>query len=259
MLQPMANMEGSTNLDPVTLARLRREFLADTLSSLEDVYAAARILSKGEDADLMARLERWAHNLRGSSGTYGYPELSDFGEELETLLSKAKSFPGAETLKILDGVSRFLSLSRDKGVCIIKGKNEPPPRKPDPKIHALDLLMVDDDPILRKIAKVALEQSGSFNVRTLPSGELAVETAASEKPDLIILDVVMPGEDGFEVCRRLKADDRTKAIPIVFLSSDDRGRDISEAKEAGAIGLIPKPFKPKSLSGQIRELLEANA
>lgn len=104
-----------------------------------------------------------------------------------------------------------------------------------------EILAVDDAPASLSFLYEILSQQG-YTVRTAPNGELALWTAARRPPDLILLDVRMPGMDGFEVCRRLKANPATASIPLIFLSA---GTDIAEKVQgfrAGAVDYVGKPF-----------------
>ncbi|MBK7000271.1 MAG: EAL domain-containing protein [Rhodoferax sp.] len=104
-----------------------------------------------------------------------------------------------------------------------------------------EILAVDDVPASLSFLHEILSQQG-YSVRTAPNGELALWTAAHRPPDLILLDVRMPGMDGFEVCRRLKADPATAAIPLIFLSADADIAEKVRGFRAGAVDYVGKPF-----------------
>ena len=86
------------------------------------------------------------------------------------------------------------------------------------------ILIVDDTPENLRVLLELLKQQG-YKVRAVPNGKLALQAAASEQPDLILLDIMMPEMDGYEVCRRLKQDDKLREIPVVFLSALDETLD----------------------------------
>ncbi|MBI4719716.1 MAG: response regulator, partial [Chitinivibrionia bacterium] len=94
-----------------------------------------------------------------------------------------------------------------------------------------------------------------FEVITANNGELAIEKARQERPDLIVLDIMMPVLDGYETCRRLKRLPETKDIPVVLLTAKGRDVDKRLGFEVGAIDYIVKPFSPNSLIGRIQEIL----
>jgi signal transduction histidine kinase len=109
------------------------------------------------------------------------------------------------------------------------------------------IVVVDDTPEnLRLLAKLLTEHG--YRVRVAPNGERALATIQKEPPDLILLDIVMPNMDGYEVCRRLKADKRTSNIPVIFVSASNEAFDRVTAFSIGAVDYITKPF-------QIEEIL----
>jgi sigma-B regulation protein RsbU (phosphoserine phosphatase) len=105
-----------------------------------------------------------------------------------------------------------------------------------------DILLVDDTPENLRLLSQALAERG-YGVRAVTSGARALESALAVAPDLILLDIRMPAMDGFEVCRRLKQDERTSAIPVIFISAVDEIHDKVEAFRAGGVDYITKPFR----------------
>lgn len=116
------------------------------------------------------------------------------------------------------------------------------------------ILIIDDDKALQTMLKAVLGSNG-FDVIATFSGEEGLVLAGSEKPDMIILDVIMPGIKGREVCRRLKADPATQAIPVLFLTSKDSEDDVAAELEAGAVGHVTKPVNSMSLVRKIKQIL----
>ncbi len=103
------------------------------------------------------------------------------------------------------------------------------------------LLLVDDAPANLKVLNTALKEKYKTKIAT--NGEKALEIAARDpQPDLILLDIMMPGMDGFEVCRRLKADEKTADIPVIFLSGKNNPADRSKGLMLGALDFIEKPI-----------------
>jgi len=117
------------------------------------------------------------------------------------------------------------------------------------------ILIVDDENTFITIAQVRLEASG-YEVITAKDGEEGLEKAKSEKPDLIILDVMMPGKDGYQVCRLLKKDAKYEKIPIILFT--DKAKDKFEVvgSKVGANVTIRKPFELSNLLAMIEELLK---
>ena len=118
------------------------------------------------------------------------------------------------------------------------------------------ILIIDDDKTLQTMLKTVLISNG-FDVITTFSGEEGLVLAKAEKPDFIILDVIMPGIKGREVCRRLKEDPDTQAIPVLFLSAKDSEDDVTAELQAGAVGHVTKPVNSMSLVRKIKQILGA--
>ncbi len=117
------------------------------------------------------------------------------------------------------------------------------------------VLIVDDEPINIKLLAQAL--SPKYHVKTAISGEKALKVATSEQPpDLILLDILMPQMDGFEVCRRLKEDPRSKDIPVVFITGKSSARDEERGLDLGAVDYITKPFRLPIVLARVRNHLE---
>jgi CheY-like chemotaxis protein len=108
------------------------------------------------------------------------------------------------------------------------------------------ILIADDEEDIKVIVQLFLESKG-FEIVTAYDGLDAVDKAKSEQPDLVLLDVMMPVIDGFEVCKRLKADPVTADIPIVMLSASSQTESKKRASAAGAVDYISKPFDPDQL------------
>jgi CheY-like chemotaxis protein len=117
------------------------------------------------------------------------------------------------------------------------------------------LLLAEDEPDVQLIARLALTKAG-FEVATVGNGLEVIARVASERPDAILLDWMMPDVDGFETCRRLKADPGTAAIPVIFLTARVQEAEVARAMAIGAVGCIGKPFDALALGGQVRALLE---
>ncbi|MBN2230752.1 MAG: response regulator [Candidatus Thorarchaeota archaeon] len=116
------------------------------------------------------------------------------------------------------------------------------------------ILVVDDEEITTELAKKFLERHG-FDVICAYDGETALELAVSQRPDLILLDVMLPKIDGFEVCRRIKRMQEFKSTPILLFTAKGLSKDIKEGKEAGADEYIIKPFSGKALVATIKKHL----
>lgn len=117
------------------------------------------------------------------------------------------------------------------------------------------ILLVDDEDDIREVAQMSLEMTAGWEVVTAPSGAEGLRMAASERPDAILLDVMMPGMDGPATARALKAAEDTAAIPIILLTAKVQAADRRRFDDLGVAGILAKPFDPMALAEQVREVL----
>jgi two-component system alkaline phosphatase synthesis response regulator PhoP len=117
------------------------------------------------------------------------------------------------------------------------------------------ILVVDDEIYIVHILEFSLTMEG-YSILTASDGEEALRVIDSEHPDLVVLDIMMPKLDGYEVCRRLRQDEQFCDLPVILLSAKGRPIDREAGLEAGADDYITKPFSPRKLLEKIRELLE---
>jgi DNA-binding response OmpR family regulator len=115
--------------------------------------------------------------------------------------------------------------------------------------------VIDDEAPIRLLCRVNLEAEG-MNVLEAADGPTGLETARAETPDVILLDVMMPGLDGWRVAEELLDDDRTEGIPIVFLTARAELRDRARGIDLGGVEYVTKPFNPVELAPLVRELLQ---
>ena len=115
------------------------------------------------------------------------------------------------------------------------------------------VLIVDDSPTEIHVLKTWLEKNG-FETLTAESGEEGIQKARTEKPDAIIMDVVMPGMSGFQATRQLSKDPETSAIPVVMVTTKDQETDKIWGMRQGAVACLPKPVTEKQVVDKIREV-----
>ncbi|MBF0203089.1 MAG: response regulator [Desulfamplus sp.] len=113
-----------------------------------------------------------------------------------------------------------------------------------------NILIVDDNAQNLRLLLTILNAEG-YKVRPAPSGAIALESAFSKVPDLILLDIMMPEMDGYEVCRRLKENETTREVPIIFLSAMDSISEKLKAFDMGAVDYITKPYQPEEISARV--------
>ena len=116
---------------------------------------------------------------------------------------------------------------------------------------APSILIVDDTPANLELLAEVLRERG-FEPRPVPSGKLALAAAQANPPDLILLDIRMPEMDGFEVCERLKADEKTRDIPVIFITALNEVADKVKAFSMGAVDYVTKPFQAKEIEARMR-------
>ncbi|HET9480782.1 MAG TPA: response regulator [Candidatus Polarisedimenticolia bacterium] len=118
------------------------------------------------------------------------------------------------------------------------------------------IVVADDDPIVLKFLSAVFQDEG-FQVMTAEDGEKALQVIRDMKPDLVILDLVMPYRDGFEVCQHMRAAADTRQIPVIILSMKEKEQDALRAFEVGADDYIRKPFNALELVARARKLVAA--
>ncbi|MBF0200895.1 MAG: response regulator, partial [Desulfamplus sp.] len=110
-----------------------------------------------------------------------------------------------------------------------------------------NILIVDDNAQNLRLLLTILNGDG-HKVRPAPSGPIALESAFSKVPDLILLDIMMPGMDGYEVCKRLKENEETRDVPVIFISAMDALSEKLRAFDVGGVDYITKPFQPREIT-----------
>ncbi len=116
------------------------------------------------------------------------------------------------------------------------------------------ILVVDDEPDLLELVSFNLSKHG-YDVQCVTSGEAALDAVRKDPPDALVLDLMLPGVDGLEVCRQIKGDSGTRAIPILMLTARGEERDMVAGLEQGADDYIAKPFSPRVLVARVKAVL----
>ena len=117
------------------------------------------------------------------------------------------------------------------------------------------VLLVDDEDDIREVAGMSLETVAGWTILAARSGREGLKIAAEQKPDAILLDVMMPDMDGPSTFRNLQESEETKSIPVIFLTAKAQTREQRGFRELGAQGVISKPFDPLTLADQVSEIL----
>ena len=120
------------------------------------------------------------------------------------------------------------------------------------------VLYVDDDPDIREIVQMSLSLDGGLAVHLCDGGERALLKMRDECPDLVMLDVMMPGMDGPSILARMRADESLKHIPVIFMTAKANSSEVARFRGMSAIGVIAKPFDPMSLGVQVKALWKSH-
>ena len=119
------------------------------------------------------------------------------------------------------------------------------------------ILYIEDDPDIQAVARLALEQLGGFIVELCDSGQAALERFPLFRPDMVLLDVMMPGMDGPTTLRALRALPEGELTPVVIMTAKVQPQEIAQYRQLGALDVIPKPFDPLALAERVRAIWEA--
>jgi two-component system alkaline phosphatase synthesis response regulator PhoP len=119
---------------------------------------------------------------------------------------------------------------------------------------AKKIMVIDDEPYIARVIKFKLEQEG-YTVYSANDGISGLEKIRQEKPDLVLLDVMMPGLSGYEVCQKIKADTALSQIPVVILTAKGQERDREQGLSVGASDYITKPFSPNRLLELVKTMI----
>ncbi|RYX83280.1 response regulator [bacterium] len=120
------------------------------------------------------------------------------------------------------------------------------------------IMMVEDDPDIQAVASLALEAVGGFEVLVCSGGTEALERVDGFAPDLVVLDVMMPGMDGPTVLKHLRERPQTANLPVVFMTAKAQSHEIAMYKEMGALSVVTKPFDPMTLPQTLLDIWNSN-
>ena len=116
------------------------------------------------------------------------------------------------------------------------------------------VLLIDDEADIRTIGELALSGVGGLEVFLADSGETGLLLAKEKKPDVVLLDVMMPGLDGPSTFERLREDPETASVPVIFMTAKIQKHEVDRYRDLGATGIIAKPFDPMSLADEVKRI-----
>ena len=119
----------------------------------------------------------------------------------------------------------------------------------------MKILVVEDDRSIQMVLELVLTRMSKCQVLVASEGRQGLAMIQEQKPDVVLLDLMLPGMDGFEICQRAKAEEATRHIPIIFLTAQPQPSSVARAMALGAAGYIVKPFDPIKIIDQINEAL----
>jgi two-component system, OmpR family, response regulator len=122
------------------------------------------------------------------------------------------------------------------------------------KAELRTIVLIDDEPDIRTIGRLSLERVGGWTVHAAASGTQGIAAAREHRPELILLDVMMPGLDGPGTLAQLQADPDLRKIPVVFMTAKVQRDEVDHYLRLGVAGVIPKPFDPMTLPQQVRDI-----
>jgi DNA-binding response OmpR family regulator len=242
-LPPRQTATATTPADPETVLReTRQQFVSSFTGQCEDlVERADRLLTNPESAKDVAG---WLHRIAGLGGTVGFPRVSTKAAELEDAVRDCALDPQ----RLRDGIAALRSAFAED----VAG-----PLVPTAALTAagpaLTVMVVEDEVVQRTIMTAQLRQAGHTPV-AVTCGEDVIAAARSSRPDVILLDVELPGIDGYAVCTLLKADPALAGIPVAFLSAHGSVDARLNGLSHGADDFLTKPVDPRELALRLQLL-----
>ena len=257
----------TASFTPMQLQSLLHDFVSE--HGVETEAAREWLLAFEEDDDLeaLAKLRSLFHKVAGvapSIGLRAAGTVAAMGEELVAMVTSGKLLPGREVKAMIARAVLELAETVAEVNEAPQASETPMPALERPERSAAELasapkvLIVDDDPLSAKLMERCMQNAG---IQTRHCRDPLQATAAleAESPDLILLDLMMPGQDGFETCRQLRAHASSDRIPIIFITRLTQVDDKVQALKQGADDYITKPFEPNELVARVKAHLQRHA
>jgi DNA-binding response OmpR family regulator len=239
--------------------------LRDSLAAIDNILAQKQIAPLAKDT--LERAMHLAHGLAGSGTTFGFPDITAAGRRVDQHLDKIVRDMKPDDIMDEESFAAFHRQMMDlRAACETASKLAATPAakaaeraKDAPSVDAkagFSVLVVDDDEHMLRLLSQRLQQR-NIRVVPAPNGNAALAALSKHAPDLIILDIMMPGLSGHEVLQRLKQDSQYVSIPILMLTSQAQRQDVVSALHAGAIDYVVKPVDPDHLVSRVEKILDA--
>ena len=248
---PDVFLPGGDDDDPDLILRQTRERFIDAFpgrcGSIRLLIDTVSTLGAGGPLEALRRL---VHQLTGLAGTVGFPSVSERSADLETLIVAAPTIG-------VDHPAMIAALEDVRAAFDADSRRPAPEWAAAPAQAATgDKVLVVEDERSQQALVVAMLRKAGFRPTAIGNGGEAVAAVRLERPALVLLDIDLPGADGYEVCRRLKASTDLALIPVLFMTSRGGGDDRWTGLALGADDYLTKPVDPRELALRIRRLIE---
>ncbi len=234
------------------------------------IDSAIKLDTRPADQQAIETVYRSGHTLKGMAGIMGFHDLADLASTLGRLgklrLDSGQPFANGDLqnlVQAIDAIRTTVGAVESGGVAAVPSPElarvieeslaSAPPAK-SRRMKGKSVLVVDDDSVTRQALRTVLSREG-FEALTAPDGESGYRLAQSRRPNLIVLDRMMPRLDGIEVCRRLRSDPATKNLRIMMLTSMDDLEDKLAGFDVGADDYVTKPFDPEEVLSRAKALV----
>ncbi|MDB5491419.1 MAG: two-component response regulator [Micavibrio sp.] len=248
-----------------TFQRLRQTYIERLRNSVE---AIDNVLAQKQLAPLAAEDLRRAitlfHGLAGSGTTFGFPQVSEAALKIEIFLDLVIGSLGEFDVMSEHQYQTFEAMSQDLRRSCLRA-SEAGALRPQAVVAAegttgsneeYSVLIVDDDDDLCNLLVLKFKEKG-IEAEAVRSGEKALKILGMKRPDLVILDIMMPDMNGQELLRRLKQDPEFVSMPVIMLTGKTNEKDVRTAQHSGALDYIVKPFDPEALMEKVASILDS--
>ena len=234
-----------------------RQQLPNTISSIEDLWK--NIVKNKSNMNDLKKITHLILHLADAAGTYGTDEVSYIARKCYLTLKPfiGRDYQSTENSKItksLDGW--FMQLNVASNEWLSTNTSVLLPTKTKVNRNKRSVLYIEDNPANLRLVEQVLDSISYIHVLSAPEPLLGLELANENIPDLILLDINLPGMDGYQVLEKLRNQESTKDIPVIAVSANAMPKDIEKGKKAGFDGYITKPINVKELLGKVEGMLE---
>ena len=237
----------------------RQRFAAMFASECDHILMLIEAAATGE-ASALDELQQLTHRLAGRAGMTGFPEVGEEAARIDALARAGAAhgggFDASAAFRCVNAMREAFQAERAQALRPVPAETPataPPSTAAPSGAPKQKVLLADDDEDQRYLVGRLLQRAGFVTV-TVDSGQDVLSTARAERPDIIVLDVQMPGQDGFATGRQLKADPALASVPIVFLSGHVDVKDRLAGLELGAEDYLPKSIDPRELVLRVQKL-----